>query len=41
MSAFVALDGVSHAYGGAIDAPAVEGLSIAIEEGEVAAVVGP
>jgi NitT/TauT family transport system ATP-binding protein len=41
VSAFVALDGVSHAYGGAIDAPAVEGLSIAIEEGEFAAVVGP
>ena len=41
MSAFVALDGVSHAYGGATDAPAVEGLSIAIEEGEFAAVVGP
>ena len=41
MSAFVALDGVSHAYGGAIGAPAVEGLSIAIEQGEFAAVVGP
>ena len=41
MSAFVALDGVSHAYGGLTDAPAVEGLSIAIEEGEFAAVVGP
>ena len=41
MSAFIALDGVSHAYGGLTDAPAVEGLSIAIEEGEFAAVVGP
>jgi NitT/TauT family transport system ATP-binding protein len=41
VSAFVALDGVSHAYGGAANAPAVEGLSIAIEEGEFAAVVGP
>jgi NitT/TauT family transport system ATP-binding protein len=41
VSAFVALDGVSHAYGGSTDAPAVEGLSIAIEEGEFAAVVGP
>jgi NitT/TauT family transport system ATP-binding protein len=39
--AFVALDGVSHAYGGPTNAPAVEGLSIAIEEGEFAAVVGP
>ena len=41
MSAFVALDGVSHAYGGATGAPAVEGLSISIEQGEFAAVVGP
>ncbi|MCX7313661.1 MAG: ABC transporter ATP-binding protein [Hyphomicrobiales bacterium] len=41
MSAFVALDEVSHAYGGSTDTPAVEGLSIAIEEGEFAAVVGP
>jgi NitT/TauT family transport system ATP-binding protein len=41
LSAFVALEGVSHAYGGAIDTPAVEGLSIAIEQGEFAAVVGP
>ena len=41
MSAFVALDGVSHAYGGATDAPAVEGLSLEIAEGEFAAVVGP
>ena len=41
MSAFVSLDGVSHAYGGATDAPAVEDLSIHIQEGEFAAVVGP
>ena len=41
MSAFVALEGVSHAYGGATDEPAIEGLSIAIEQGEFAAVVGP
>ena len=41
MSAFVSLQGVSHAYGAAIDAPAVDSLSIDIEEGEFAAVVGP
>jgi NitT/TauT family transport system ATP-binding protein len=41
VSAFVALDGVSHSYGGATGAPAVEGLSISIEQGEFAAVVGP
>jgi NitT/TauT family transport system ATP-binding protein len=41
VSAFVALEGVSHAYGGLTDSPAVDGLSIAIEEGEFAAVVGP
>jgi NitT/TauT family transport system ATP-binding protein len=42
MTAFVALDGVSHAYGGAVGGTlAVEGLSIAVEEGEFAAVVGP
>jgi NitT/TauT family transport system ATP-binding protein len=42
MAAFVALDGVSHAYGGAAGGTlAVEGLSIAVEEGEFAAVVGP
>ena len=39
--AFIALDGVSHAYGGSVDAPAVADLSIQIEEGEFAAVVGP
>jgi NitT/TauT family transport system ATP-binding protein len=41
VTAFVSLQGVSHAYGGVIDAPAVDGLSIDIEEGEFAAVVGP
>ena len=41
MHAFIALDGVSHAYGGSIDAPAIADLSIQIEEGEFAAVVGP
>ena len=41
MSAFVALDGVSHAYGGHVETPAVEGLTLSIEEGEFAAVVGP
>jgi NitT/TauT family transport system ATP-binding protein len=41
VTAFVALEDVSHAYGGEITAPAVEGLSIAIQEGEFAAVVGP
>ena len=41
MSGFVTLEDVSHAYGGEITAPAIEGLSIAIQEGEFAAVVGP
>ena len=41
MTAFVALDGVSHAYAGANSALAVDGLSIAVESGEFAAVVGP
>jgi NitT/TauT family transport system ATP-binding protein len=41
VTAFVSLAGVSHAYGGAVDAPAVDCLSIDIEEGEFAAVVGP
>jgi len=41
MSAFVALDGVSHAYGGAGGTLAVDALSIAVEAGEFAAVVGP
>jgi NitT/TauT family transport system ATP-binding protein len=39
--AFVALDGVSHAYGGKNGTLAIEGLTIGVEEGEFAAVVGP
>jgi NitT/TauT family transport system ATP-binding protein len=41
VSAFVTLDNVSHAYGGTTATPAVAGLSLAVEEGEFAAVVGP
>ena len=41
MNAFVSLDNISHAYGGNIGTPAVDGLSLAIREGEFAAVVGP
>ena len=41
MPAFVTLDKVSHAYAGAGSALAVEDLSIAVEQGEFAAVVGP
>ena len=41
MSAFVALERVSHSYGGATGTLAVENLTLAIEEGEFAAVVGP
>ncbi len=41
MSAFVSLENVNHAYAGAEDAPAVEGLSLDVAEGEFAAVVGP
>jgi len=44
VSAFVALDGVSHTYGGRAGGDgtlAVEGLSISIKAGEFAAVVGP
>jgi len=41
VTAFVSLDGVSHAYGGTTNAPAVEGLTLDIQEGEFAAVVGP
>jgi NitT/TauT family transport system ATP-binding protein len=41
VSAFVALEGVTHAYGGAGGTLAVEGLSLAVEQGEFAAVVGP
>jgi NitT/TauT family transport system ATP-binding protein len=39
--AFVALDGVSHAYGGQGGTLAVEGLTISVDRGEFAAVVGP
>lgn len=41
MSAFVSLDGVSHSYGGPGGTLAVEDLTMAIREGEFAAVVGP
>jgi NitT/TauT family transport system ATP-binding protein len=41
VTAFVALDGVSHTYGGAGGDLAVDGLSIAVNQGEFAAVVGP
>jgi NitT/TauT family transport system ATP-binding protein len=41
VSGFVSLEGVSHAYGAEHASPAVEDLSIQIEEGEFAAVVGP
>jgi len=44
VSAFVALDGVSHTYGGRAGGDgtlAVDGLSISIRAGEFAAVVGP
>jgi NitT/TauT family transport system ATP-binding protein len=41
MAAFVALDGVSHAYGGPGGTLAVDGLTLAVDEGEFAAVVGP
>src|SRR5438270_11127091 len=41
MTAFVALDGVSHVYGGTGGTLAVDGLSIHVNRGEFAAVVGP
>jgi NitT/TauT family transport system ATP-binding protein len=42
VSAFVALDDVSHAYGGKTSGTlAVEGLTLAVARGEFAAVVGP
>ena len=41
MSAFVSIDNVTHAYGGDSGVIAVDKLSLAIEEGEFAAVVGP
>ena len=39
--AFVALDGVAHAYGVQDGPPAVEGLSLGVAQGEFVAVVGP
>lgn len=41
MNAFVALEGVSHTYGGVGGTLAVDGLDIRIGKGEFAAVVGP
>jgi len=41
VAALVALEQVSHAYGGAGGTLAVDGLNISVEEGEFAAVVGP
>ncbi|GAU83100.1 ABC transporter ATP-binding protein [Bosea sp. BIWAKO-01] len=41
MSAFVELHDVTHVYGGGESAPAVDGLSLKIREGEFAAIVGP
>ena len=40
MTPFVALAGVTHAYGGWVRT-AVEGMSIAVNEGEFVAIVGP
>jgi NitT/TauT family transport system ATP-binding protein len=41
VSAFVALEAVSHTYGGAGGTLAVDGLTISVDRGEFAAVVGP
>jgi NitT/TauT family transport system ATP-binding protein len=41
LSAFVALDGVSHVYGGAGGTLAVDALTLSVDRGEFAAVVGP
>jgi len=41
MTAFVALDGVRHAYGGPGTPLAVDGLTLSIDRGDFAAVVGP
>ncbi len=40
MTPFVALAGVTHAYGGS-GPPAVDGMTITVNEGEFAAIVGP
>jgi NitT/TauT family transport system ATP-binding protein len=40
MSPFVSLSGVTHAYGGT-GAPAVDGMTLSVREGEFAAIVGP
>ncbi len=41
MSSFVALEGVTHTYGGAGGTLAVDGLTMRVNRGEFAAVVGP
>ena len=41
MTAFVALDRVTHVYGGAGGTLAVEDLTVHVNRGEFAAVVGP
>jgi len=41
VAAFVALDRVSHAYGGVEGTLAIDGLTLSVQEGEFAAVVGP
>jgi NitT/TauT family transport system ATP-binding protein len=41
LTGFVEIDNVTHAYGGPGGAPAVDGLTLSIAEGEFAAVVGP
>ncbi|HWP16630.1 MAG TPA: ATP-binding cassette domain-containing protein, partial [Xanthobacteraceae bacterium] len=41
MTPFVALDDVSHVYGGAGGTLAIDGLSLHVNRGEFAAVVGP
>jgi NitT/TauT family transport system ATP-binding protein len=41
VTGFVALDGVSHAYGGAGGLLAIDGLTLSVRRGEFAAVVGP
>jgi NitT/TauT family transport system ATP-binding protein len=41
VSAFVALDGVSHIFGGAGGTLAVVALTLSVDRGDFAAVVGP